>query len=498
MSNQRARKNNWQAVRTKMVSIMLILMLALSTSVTAYASGITGLTSATLEGIMMSKERFVETYASMHRANIERSTFETCALDMEEITVSGETLSFAANLYQGNSEGITFEVGGTLYSGYKNQMKEMNSVIVDAKTDSEEVSVLLFEMMFDLDKAAGKVNAKQELNTYENCFMTTEPIVSTASVRLYLCIDDVIYMFEDALPTIFNQCNQEYQQMSDPMKDMLWFASLVTPTVTMEQVSETDEMFVEATANTRASDAGSVLWTGNRTYTYRFDVYGEEYVQRSLPFGYYRICDVATSVTPWKAEFYICENTSVGGEKITGVDNLLRYKNIQISMVVGEGTEFSESEIDGCVIEKRESWFDNNNLIVDILSASVEWWDLGQSIVNVFASLKEVEENVCLGTEFSSLYTSGTTAISSKIHYSRGELHGNSYSSEEADLVKFDSSSHYLILQGDVHSNLAGAVNAVNTTGCIQFEWDVFLNSTLEDFAVGQKRTFTKAYTVTH
>lgn len=498
MNYQKTRKSNRKTIWTKMVSIMLIFMLALSTSVTAYAAGITGLTSATLEGIMMSKERFVETYASMHRANIERSTFETCALDMDEIAVSGETLSFSASLYQGNSEEITFEVGGTLYSGYKNQIKEMNSVIVDAKTDCEDVSVLLFEMLFDLDNtAASKVNAKQELNTYDNCFMTTEPIVTTASVRLYLCIDDVIYMFEDALPTIFNQCNQKYQQMSDPMKDMLWFASLITPTIAMEKVSETDEMFVEATASTRASDAGSVFWAGDTSYVYRFDVYGERYVQRSMPFGYYRICDVATSDSTWKAEFYICESTNVGGEIVTGVDNLIRYKNVQISMAVGKGTEFSSSEIDGCSIIKKPL-FQNNELIVDILSASVDWWDLGVSIVNVFDSLSDTGENVCLGTEFSSLYPSGTTAISSKIHYSRGELYGDGYSSASSNLIAIDSSSHYLILHGSVHSNLSGAVNTINTTGCIQFEWDVFVNSTLEDLAVGETCTFTGAYTVSH
>ena len=481
-------------MKKRSISIVLIVILMLSMPLTVSANALKNET-ATLSGIVMSKDDFKNKFASSQKVSIDKNSFIECSLEMSDIVLSQNALSLKATLYSSAGINTSFVISGDLYSGYKNQIMEMNSVIVDADSSNDDVSILLFEMMFEdgtsvAEELSALGSASDILKTYNSSYFVSSPVVAATSIRLYLEIDNMIFMFEDDLPAMFESCDREYMQISDPTKDMLWFSKVITPTIKLEKESEAEIM----TANVRSSDAGSNLWSGGGGYSISFDINGSTYVQRSVPFGYYRICDVTTNNASWKAEFYVSESTFVNGEKVSGVDNLIRYRNVQINMAVGKDTEFASSQLGGRILERG----DHDGVVAGILSATVDWWDLGMSIVNVFSALTDTGQTRSLGSEFSDVYTSGTTAIGTKIPYSRGELYNNSYSSASSSLVSITSTSHYLILQANVHSSLSSSVTSVSTTGGVEFIWDAFLDSTLEDIATGEKKTFTKAYTNSH
>ena len=240
--------------------------------------------SVTLTGIAMSKEEFCNIYATSERVRINKNDFIRCSLEMSGFEKLRETLKFDTRLFSKSGVDISFEVSGKLYSGYKNQISEINSVIVDAASSNDAVSILLFEMLFNVKDSIAKAQRDaKELRTYSGSFWTKDPSVSDSSIRLYLLKDDMVYMFEDDLPVVFQNYNREYIQMSDPTKDMLWFASLIPSTVEV-RTEESDEMLAEALVGVdRSSSASEVLWTGGRTYYHSFMAYGDKYEQCSMP-----------------------------------------------------------------------------------------------------------------------------------------------------------------------------------------------------------------------
>lgn len=214
-----------------------------------------------------------------------------------------------------------------------------------------------------------------------------------------------------------------------------------------------------------------------------------------------RICDVETSNAEWRAEFYISENTQINGEKVSGIENLFRYKNVEVSVGSGEYTQISNSLHQGRVRENGND--DYKSFVLNVLSASVGWWDTAVSIYNAIAALvgNTAPAPIALNSGVSIIYSSVTRAVGTCVSYEKGEFFNNAYTANGnyvEDVHSDSSNAHYLIFIANVHSRLDATIQEILETGYIEFKWDVFLNSTLEDVATNVRKTYTKVYTNMH
>ena len=140
----------------RIVSIMLALVMMFSVCLNVSAATVSEGRSVALTGIAMSKEEFCDIYATSQRVRINKNDFISCSLEMSSFEKLRETIKFDTRLFSKSGVDISFEVSGKLYSGYKNQISEMNSVIVDAASSDDAVSILLFEMLFNVKDSIAK------------------------------------------------------------------------------------------------------------------------------------------------------------------------------------------------------------------------------------------------------------------------------------------------------------------------------------------------------
>ena len=235
----------------------------------------------------------------------------------------------------------------------------------------------------------------------------------------------------------------------------------------------------------------SVRWVNDKTYQTSFNEHGNKWVERSLPFGYYRITDINHSNTTWKAEFYIDESIMINGRKATGYTNLVRYNNVKIGITCGKNSELLSTSITGRV--SKSSGAEIANAAFDVLSAVSNWWSTGTAIANVFKAMKDSGKDIKLGGSAYTGVPSGTTSVG--IAMQKNEyLFNNSYSSSSSTGVTTNSPAHYIIFQTNACSTSASGTASTYTKGCVTFQWDAFLNSDYTKLDTAKKKSFEVNY----
>lgn len=468
----------------RFLTIILSIVVCLGIPVKVSAASDTTIFSS---GVTMSTAEFHTRFVGSQPNTQSVTSLESSQVKFSNNILSLNSLKTSVELVLQDGTTTSFDITGDIYAGYKTAFGDVNSVIVDSTCTDTNISVLLFEMLFAEHDSYSEQTKKS--------FFINDSLKEGDSFRLYLLIEQQLYMFEDVLPNEFAVYNDhEYIQITDPLKDLLWFAAFVNPKI---EIIENEEGKNTELLIPFSSDAGSDYWAGDKVYQTSFEIGGSTYVQSSCPFGYYRICDVSTSDATWRGGFYISESTLIDGVTVDYVENVIRYKNVSIAVTVGKDTEFSSSITNGSYF-KRNSLI-NRDAIADILSAFVDWWDKGIGILEVVKSVTDTGKDATFGEDFISIVEPGVTCIEVSVPYSRCEFFKNGFSISASNNIDANNSAkHFLKLDVGVYSTLNASTSQLTTTGAIQFTWDVFLSSTLDDIQQGVQKSFTKSYLNQH
>jgi len=448
--------------------IAIVLMITANSYALAFDNS-ESVDNLSLFGVAVSVFDFTETFGAEERVSVSRGAdiFADATLLISTLQIEDERISAQLVLEEENKELDCFDISGELCFGYRSQISDASSLVLNTESDSENTQVLLFELV----KGCSSQNHYAEYDITKN-----------SALRIYLKRDNTLFLFEESLPECFSSCflYKSYGQMTDPTKDFLWFSSFLQPKIeNTESLTEKEQL--ESYVNPELiRDTGSTLWTGDTTYQVSYTENGNTYTIRSLPFGYYRISDVSSSDTTWKAELYIAESTRINNNPVSGYENLIRYKNVNVDIACGRKTEFQNLSSYGRLYKE--------NLIVpstittavlDILSAALNWWDISSTVFNVFSYLMDTGDNITMGGSAYSSFPSGTTGVGISLPSNLRMFNGSTL-----DLlmggISLSPTSHYLIVQTELNSTYTSS-GSTSTSGAVRFEWETFLNS---DFTV--------------
>lgn len=396
-------------------------------------------------------------------------------LYLKEVVCEDGRISMKAQLVNAEGQVVDFGITGDLYSGFKKEAYDLPSVVVDVEDSQNKVDVLYFEIM----------NA-----TNDKILYVDQNLKEVPNMKIYLTYDGKLYLFEKELPLeLRGITNSGLEQIRDTLKDSIWFA----PLAPAEIAEISAENFYSPEELLELQALGSATsWSGGTVYQYRFVANGVTYLHNSMPFGTYRATNVTSGDATWTANFYVNESVLANGTKITA-DNLIRYKNVEVSMACGKDTEILRAAVDG-KIYAINGISDAASKTFDLLTSTIPWWSTGQQIASILSSLADCGKDVKLGSGLSVNAPSGTTGIGLKTNTNR-VLFRNAYESGYTNNVHETSNSHALKFQSVVTSNMNSGASSTNTTGCIQFKWDAYNNATLNSIATNAKKTFTFSYT---
>ncbi len=450
----------------RVLSVWLCVLLVLSTCTcnSSATSDPKNKDVITLSGISLTKDDFSETFVSTENADEKK---EVAVLASTVLHITLEVMDpdhICAEMfltYEGK-EIERFQITGDLFKGYRSQVSDANSLVLDVEKTESKTKVLLFELV---DGASdGNYYAAKE---------TTEQ----SAIRVYLMNDERLFLFEDSLPSSLSICfTDKHEQITDPTKDFLWFSAFIEPHIEYLDPCTDPNITMILGLSEVMRDTGSTLWSGDTVYSTQFFVNGMTYSQLSIPFGFYRICNVNSGDATWKAEFYISESTRINNVQVDDYQNDIRYDSIEIGLVCGNKTEYQNLSLSGRVYKISLSG-NIINATMDVVSAAVNWWSLAQSIYSVFAAMVDTGNDITLGTMYSQNFPSGTTAVGTKMQANHCMFSGSQFN-PSTQVVTPTSSSHYLILQTEVNSTYVSN-GSTSTSGAVRFAWRAYLHSTL-------------------
>lgn len=132
---------------------------------------------------------------------------------------------------------------------------------------------MLFNMIFNDGFETNINTVLQGTNNMNKIFLINNYLCNTDAVRIYIKVGENLYLFEDVMPNVFENCNNEYLFMSDPLKDMIWYSSLTTPTVSVIDTSTargtvmlTEMLKENSTYNTLSTKSQGTHWAGDDIY----------------------------------------------------------------------------------------------------------------------------------------------------------------------------------------------------------------------------------------
>lgn len=175
-------------------------------------------------GVTMSTAEFHTRFVGSQPNTQSITSLQSSQVRLSNNILSLDSLKTSVELVLQDGTTTSFDITGDIYAGYKTAFGDVNSVIVDSTCTDTNISVLLFEMLFAEHDSYSEETKKS--------FFINDSLNEGASFRLYLLIEEQLYMFEDVLPdefTVYN--NHEYTQITDPLKDLLWFAAFVKPKI---------------------------------------------------------------------------------------------------------------------------------------------------------------------------------------------------------------------------------------------------------------------------
>lgn len=440
----------------KIVSLFLALVLTLGTASSAFAvDDRVSFGNMEISGVGMTPTEFEDAFATSVKSTINPADYAAATLNLTGIIYSGDELTMNATLTTADNTAVEFEFGGKLYDGYKQEMFGADSFIVDAESSNAEVQSLLFEVV---------------TNNQDTDALIDTTLSGVANIKVYVKYNGLVYMFEGAIPTGFSVvANGEYEKMTDPLKDMLWFASVTAPSITIE--------------NTDISDVPSVFaikertWTG-KTYNITMDINGKEYVQTAIPFGYIEYADtINNSDHTWKAGFFISVHTRRDDYEVTtDVDSIINFKNVAIGFRCGSDTEICRVHTDGRVAVNNNP---NASSTLNLIGSSIPKAGPFVSAISFFRDVITYGNpiSVKLGSTSLTVLPKKTCNASISIP-SDSRMFNNSFDATSGDNTTVDSPAHYLLYDATVRSTLSSG--SVSTVGTIYFKWDVIRWSTFE------------------
>lgn len=438
-----------------------------------------------VDGVSISINTFIETYVGKEAGLINAEDAKCTRLQLQVMNafIESDSIKLNVRIYDpiNKETKSSLTISGKIYTGHRSQTEEAESIIVDACTDSVDIQVLLFECVEGISKP--------------NYYAADEK-TNKDSFRLFLRQENNILLFEDSLPDIFRNCFQlEYDQITDPMKDLIWYASFVEGELEYIDI-EKDEEWIQKRRmlEENSSKAARTLWTGATIYSLTFYVNGDKIQQNSVPFGYYRICNVTSSDATWKAEIYIDESSKKNGTKVNNIDNLVRYKDVSLNFACGKKTEFQNMSMTGRIYNSGGS--NVTSAALGVLSVSSKWWSLGTSIYNIFSALISTGSNITLGGAYYSSFSTGTTGIGAKTK-SGYSMSKNSYSSSAANNITTAAPAHYLICQAELNSTYTKA-ESTSTSGAVCIKWFAYKRSDLSTIDSNGKKQAKVSYTASY
>lgn len=466
--------------RRKVAFVLALAMVFLNTKLLASAAeNDTGITcrEVELQGISMEAEEFQQAYVpELNTEVLGKFTLEE-ELYLKEVVCEDGRISMKAQLVNAEGQVVDFGITGDLYSGFKKEAYDLPSVVVDVEDSQNKVDVLYFEIM----------NA-----TNDKILYVDQNLKEVPNMKIYLTYDGKLYLFEKELPLeLRGITNSGLEQMMDNFKDMLWFAPYAPG-----EIREIDaEDFYSPEELLEMQALGSITsWTGGTVYQYRFISNGSTYLHNSMPFGTYETTNnVDSHNSTWSAYFYVNESVLADGKKVN-LPNLIRYKNVEISMACGKETHIINTSLAGRIYEVKGG-ANSASAAFDVFTSSIPWWSTGQQILSILTALADSGGDIELGTKGFDIPSPGITAVGVKTG-AKYLLFNNAYESGYLYNIHETANSHALKFQGTVKSNGDSGSSSTNTTGCIQFKWDAYENANFGQLATNAKKTFTFSYIV--
>lgn len=411
-----------------------------------------------IQGIELSKSELRNLDNNLSIIQERTNEINRPVLTIRSINMNGNIDIITELSYQGKD--YAFTLSGNAYKGVLSQICDSKDIVLDVTSSDKRIKVRYCELIFD-----NSGNSIYCGNEYSDI------------MKLYLEIDDQIVLFESHIPDVLKTLdNEELKQVHDPIKAFLWMADIIEPEI--EFIKKGD---AEKELQIRAG-GDPVVWSNGTSYQTTYSFMGETYVFTSIPGGQYKITNINSADYTWSAEFYVSESVTFNGVKINGIDNVIHYKDIKISMILGANSMVERSFISGRVASVY-TLTDLMHATARVLSSTTKWWNYGTNVFMILNSLQDNNNTVTLGPGNYDLYPSGTTGFQHKVTNYR--LFKNGYSN-----MSFNTNGHYIIVQGIVHSNNTSG----STYGGVRFEWDALINASGISLADDAYKQYTKIY----
>ena len=172
-----------------------------------------------IQGVSFTKEDFRNECCEKYVGplGIDNPIFKRAILTTSVLEIKENTISFRCKIECEGTVIDRFDAVGTIYEGYRKQVSEARSRVLDIKEEENLCNILLFEMV--------------EGPSQNNYYLPREE-TAESSIRVFFEVGEQLYLFEAPMPELFLDCFQrEYVQVDDALKDMLWFARFVKANV---------------------------------------------------------------------------------------------------------------------------------------------------------------------------------------------------------------------------------------------------------------------------
>ncbi len=426
-------------------------------------------TEITTTGITISTLEFQQYFSDLpsKRPSMKSMQKQNTEIVISDIIIIKDKINFNM-LLTGDEISIKVPVEGKLTSGYKTQ-NGMNSIIIEVAEPILGYEFLLFEVYND-------VNGR-------NMLVVDESVAKKPHIKIYLKDqNDCMYLFEQAMPSIFAGLNANSYQEANKYKDALWAINFVKHNV--KKVPVDNSILQQLGIEISSKALGSLTtWTNPYMFVDEFYVGLDAASCTSLPYVEYKHTNVTQADSTWMAYFKVAEHMNVAGNTYYG-NNVFEYRNLRMAFACGDNSIFIRSFQNGKLKHyvNLSIFQQGQNIAVQLLNKVFNSLPHGatlQTVLGYLNSLSSSAGTVCLGSEGVTIHSGKATAI------------GEQLNSEYILTKNFNSGGEYFLYQAVLHSEGSGSGN---TVGALRVSFTVYNSGDYSEVPIS--KDFQLNYTV--